>query len=60
MRKGLGGTAAADPASATTQIADETRNGERSAYDQPVSERSLDTPETNPAAQLFAALPTHG
>ncbi|MBA3289742.1 MAG: hypothetical protein H0U21_17310 [Acidimicrobiia bacterium] len=59
LRKGLGApNAAADPASATTQVVAENGQGTRTTYAQGATERSATaTPESSPAARLFAALP---
>jgi len=60
VRRGLvSGPATADPASATTQIAMETRDGSRTTYAQTTRDRAvIATPVSSPAIRLFDALPT--
>ena len=58
MRKGLTSSAGGDPASATSQVNDETRRNSRSTYLQLEGTRSsVATPPSSPAERLFQALP---
>jgi hypothetical protein len=57
LRKGIAAGATNDPASATSQITEETRVRTRRAYAQDVDDRAAPTPASNPADRLFAALP---